>query len=82
MTVRLALTRLAAELLSHFSGFATYGPAGALAGIGVPVQWHMSRGLGHGIDPTGLALGGRFLADAIAGRAPRTGPVTVQTTFR
>lgn len=49
--------------------------ANALAGLGVPVQWHMSKGLGHGIDGFGLALAGRFLSDAFSGRAPRTGPV-------
>lgn len=50
--------------------------ANALAGAGVPVQWHMSKGLAHGIDGFGLALAGRFLSDAFSGRAPRTGPVT------
>jgi phospholipase/carboxylesterase len=49
--------------------------ANALAALGVPVQWHLSPGLAHGIDATGLALAGRFLADAFSGRAPRTGPV-------
>jgi phospholipase/carboxylesterase len=49
--------------------------ANALGGAGVPVQWHMSKGLAHGIDPVGLALAGQFLTDAFAGRSPRTGPV-------
>ena len=40
----------------------------ALGEAGLPVQWHVSEGLGHGIDPTGLELGGRFIADAFAGR--------------
>ncbi|HXJ02397.1 MAG TPA: prolyl oligopeptidase family serine peptidase [Micropepsaceae bacterium] len=48
----------------------------ALGAVGVPVQWHMSKGLGHGIDGTGLTLAGQFLADVFAGRATRTGPVT------
>ena len=39
----------------------------ALAEAGVSVQWHVSHGLGHGIDPEGLELGGRFLRDAFAG---------------
>jgi phospholipase/carboxylesterase len=52
--------------------------ANALASLGVPVQWHLARGLGHGIDPTSLALAGRFLADAFSGRAPRTGPIPAQ----
>jgi len=54
---------------------ALFASANALAGAGVPVQWHMSKGLGHGIDPFGLALAGQFLSDAFSGRAPRTGPV-------
>lgn len=40
----------------------------ALGEAGLSVQWHVSRGLGHSIDQTGLDLGGRFLADAFAGR--------------
>lgn len=35
----------------------------ALAAAGVPVEWHIAPGLGHGIDADGLALGGRFLAE-------------------
>ncbi|MEW5962111.1 MAG: dienelactone hydrolase family protein [Pseudomonadota bacterium] len=35
----------------------------ALAAAGVPVEWHIAPGLGHGIDPEGLALGGGFLAE-------------------
>jgi phospholipase/carboxylesterase len=54
---------------------ALFMSATALGGRGVPVQWHMSKGLAHGIDPAGLALAGQFLADAFAGRSPRTGPV-------
>jgi phospholipase/carboxylesterase len=38
----------------------------ALAGAGVPVEWHIRPGLGHGIDPEGLEMGGRFLASARA----------------
>jgi phospholipase/carboxylesterase len=51
--------------------------ANALGSLGVPVQWHLSPGLAHGIDAVGLALAGRFLSDAFSGRSPRTGPVTV-----
>jgi phospholipase/carboxylesterase len=57
---------------------ALFMTANALASLGVPVQWHLARGLGHGIDPTSLALAGRFLADAFSGRAPRTGPIPAQ----
>ncbi len=54
---------------------ALFMSANALGGAGVPVQWHMSKGLAHGIDAAGLALAGRFLADAFAGRELRTGPL-------
>ena len=42
--------------------------ANGLAAAGVPVRWHISRGIGHGIGPDGLELGGKFLVDAFAGR--------------
>jgi phospholipase/carboxylesterase len=42
--------------------------ARTLGEAGVAVRWHISRGAGHGIAPDGLALGGRFIADAFAGR--------------
>ena len=34
----------------------------ALAALEVPVEWHISAGTGHGIDPEGLRQGGDFLA--------------------
>jgi phospholipase/carboxylesterase len=37
-----------------------------LAALGVPVEWHMSAGVGHGIDPEGLRHGGEFLARSFA----------------
>jgi phospholipase/carboxylesterase len=57
---------------------ALFMTANALASLGVPVQWHLARGLGHGIDPTSLELAGQFLADAFSGRARRTGPIPAQ----
>lgn len=33
-----------------------------LAALGVPVEWHLSAGIGHGIDQEGLRQGGEFLA--------------------
>ena len=33
----------------------------ALAAAGVPVEWHIRPGLGHGIDPEGLKAAGQFL---------------------
>ncbi|HWK87905.1 MAG TPA: prolyl oligopeptidase family serine peptidase [Xanthobacteraceae bacterium] len=38
--------------------------AQTLAALEVPVEWHLSQGLGHGIDGDGLRLGGAFLARA------------------
>jgi phospholipase/carboxylesterase len=35
---------------------------GDLAEAGVPAEFHVARGLGHGIDEEGLELGGSFLA--------------------
>jgi len=33
-----------------------------LAALSVPVEWHISSGIGHGIDQEGLRHGGTFLA--------------------
>jgi phospholipase/carboxylesterase len=33
-----------------------------LAALEVPVEWHISPGVGHGIDQEGLRQGGEFLA--------------------
>jgi phospholipase/carboxylesterase len=33
-----------------------------LAALEVPAEWHLSPGIGHGIDPEGLRQGGEFLA--------------------
>lgn len=41
--------------------------ARALGEAGLSVRTHVSRGVGHGIDAEGLALGGRFLAEAFGG---------------
>jgi phospholipase/carboxylesterase len=34
----------------------------ALASLEIPVEWHLSAGIGHGIDQEGLRHGGEFLA--------------------
>ena len=34
----------------------------ALAALEVPAEWHISSGIGHGIDQEGLCHGGEFLA--------------------
>jgi phospholipase/carboxylesterase len=41
--------------------------AEVLPALGMPVQWHMSAGVGHSIDPEGLRHGGAFLAANFAG---------------
>jgi phospholipase/carboxylesterase len=35
-----------------------------LGAAGLPVEWHISQGIGHGIDGDGLRLGGAFLKQA------------------
>lgn len=34
----------------------------SLAKLEIPVEWHLSKGIGHGIDQEGLRHGGAFLA--------------------
>lgn len=41
-----------------------------LAAAGLPVEWHIASGMGHGIDPEGLRLGGAFLRQAFAAATP------------
>ena len=41
---------------------ALFHAAQALAALEVPVEWHISAGIGHGIDHEGLRHGGEFLA--------------------
>jgi len=36
--------------------------AQGLASLDIPVEWHLSSGIGHGIDEEGLRHGGEFLA--------------------
>jgi phospholipase/carboxylesterase len=42
----------------------------ALAQAGLPVEWHVAPGIGHGIDGKGLRLGGAFLKQAFAAASP------------
>jgi phospholipase/carboxylesterase len=41
---------------------ALFQSAQILAALDVPVEWHLSEGVGHGIDQEGLRHGGAFLA--------------------
>jgi phospholipase/carboxylesterase len=43
-----------------------------LAQAGIPCQWHLSVGLGHGIDSEGLIHGGLFLAKCFGLKQNRT----------
>ena len=47
---------------------ALFQAAQGLAALEVPVEWHLSTGIGHGIDAEGLRHGGEFLARRFAGR--------------
>lgn len=46
---------------------AMFVSAGALGKAGASVQWHLSQGTGHSIDPIGLQLGSDFLVMAFRG---------------
>ncbi|MBI1869335.1 MAG: dienelactone hydrolase family protein [Methylocystis sp.] len=43
---------------------ALFVSANSLAEAAIPVQWHLSAGLAHGIDSAGLVHGGLFLAQS------------------
>ena len=43
-----------------------FASAQMLSAAEVPVEWHLSHGVGHGIDGEGLRHGGQFLAKAFA----------------
>lgn len=47
---------------------ALFHAAQGLAALGVPVEWHTSAGIGHGIDQEGLRQGGEFLRKCFASR--------------
>jgi phospholipase/carboxylesterase len=45
---------------------ALFQAAQGLAALGLAVEWHLSAGVGHGIDAEGLRHGGEFLARSFA----------------
>ena len=49
---------------------ALFMSADALGKAEIPCQWHLSFGIGHGIDGSGLRHGGLFLAQSLYGRTP------------
>jgi phospholipase/carboxylesterase len=42
---------------------------------GAAVQWHLARGMGHGIDPEGLMMAGEFLSLAFRGLLKSEGDI-------
>ena len=55
---------------------AMFAAATSLGALGVGVQWHLTPGMGHGIDEMGLSLAGNFLKLAFAGRLKAPGPLS------
>jgi phospholipase/carboxylesterase len=49
---------------------ALFTSADALGKADIACQWHLSFGIGHGIDGGGLHHGGLFLAKALTGKTP------------
>ncbi len=47
---------------------ALFHAAQSLAALEVPTEWHISPGVGHGIDQEGLRQGGEFLARRLGAR--------------
>jgi phospholipase/carboxylesterase len=50
---------------------ALFAATAALGRAGAVVQWHVSKGMGHSIDPDGLQLGATHLALAVRGSLRR-----------
>ena len=44
---------------------ALFAAVNGLNEAGCPARWHVSNGIGHGIAPDGLELGGAFLAESL-----------------
>ena len=44
---------------------AMHAAVGALGAAELVVEWHVCQGVGHGIDPRGLSLGGAFVRDRL-----------------
>ena len=53
---------------------AMFATAGMLGHAGACVQWHVAPGVGHGIDPIGLEMGGNFLSMAFRNQLRRRVP--------
>ena len=55
---------------------AMFMAATQLGAAGARVQWHLAHGMGHGIDPEGLAIAGEFLDLAFRGLLKSQGDTT------
>lgn len=55
---------------------AMFAAISGLGAAGKSVQWHLARGMGHGIDTEGLAQAGQFLASAFAGQLQPATPIS------
>ncbi|WP_416897855.1 MAG: alpha/beta hydrolase [Minwuia sp.] len=55
---------------------AMFAAAGSLGRAGVPVGFHISRGIGHGIAPDGIGIAARHLRQAFEGRLSVQPPVS------
>lgn len=51
---------------------ALFVSAEGLAAAGIPAQWHLSIGIGHGIDGPAMTQAAQFLARGLGVRAPKT----------
>ncbi|MEM9220816.1 MAG: prolyl oligopeptidase family serine peptidase [Pseudomonadota bacterium] len=66
--------KAAPTLLVHGTGdqvvpaMLTLEAAQTLAGKGIPVEWHLIAGLGHGIDETGISMAVSHVAQCLKGR--------------
>jgi phospholipase/carboxylesterase len=50
---------------------ALFDAAESLGKADIPTQWHLSFGIGHGIDGSGLTHGGQFLAQSFGRPTPQ-----------
>jgi phospholipase/carboxylesterase len=53
------------------SAEALFMSSDALGSANIPCQWHLSSGIGHGIDGPGLMHGGLFLANSFGMKFPK-----------
>ncbi len=62
-------------LLTVIPPQAMFLAATQLGMAGAAVQWHLARGMGHGIDPEGLMMAGQFLSLAFRGLLKNSGEI-------